>query len=129
DCANLATRVVDRSGSTYKRDRPHYPFFGDFQIQSHQRSWWIVQAQPTRDCIDRPFLEMSLSQKIHTVSALVDLVIGNLNTESHVVGCRSSLNDPPTALVGLGIGISRRGRSPERSTPASVGFPEVDFGD
>src|SRR5262249_18695228 len=39
------TQLVDRSGSTYTSDRPASR---NYIPKSHQRSWWIVQAQPTR---------------------------------------------------------------------------------
>jgi hypothetical protein len=40
------TQLVDRSSSTYMSDRPTPP--RNYIPKSHQRSWWIVQAQPTR---------------------------------------------------------------------------------
>src|SRR5262249_43255165 len=66
------TQLVDRSRSTYTSG-PARPVCFEFQSsKSHQRSWWIVHAQPTKG---------------RAWSARA---------------CRLSLNNPPTALVGFG---------------------------
>jgi hypothetical protein len=41
------TQLVDRSRSAYTRTRPRPRF--NLPSKSHQRSWWIVHARPTRE--------------------------------------------------------------------------------
>src|SRR5882724_12171100 len=88
------TQLVDRSYSAYTDGNAQLP-------ESHQRSWWIVHTRPTRT---------GTRSSPNPTNALVDCVPPSCNVaqatsslESHVGRrfVRLSMNDPPTALVGL----------------------------
>src|SRR5438128_1768864 len=99
------TQLVDRSYSAYgKGPRLGFP-------KSHQRSWWIVHTLsllPRQKPSDEEFpsaLELAIAE-------LCGLRLSMNNPPTALVGlgeaepagrfCRLSMNNPPTALVGFG---------------------------
>jgi hypothetical protein len=99
------TQLVVRSYSAYKRDchalirNPTNAVGGSFILdlqqrqplphpESHQRSWWIVHTQPTKQ-------QPHASPNPPTASP-------EFGKQAGAPLCRLSMNDPPTALVGFG---------------------------